>query len=315
MGLVYLAEQLSMNRLVALKVLRTELHSRRGARERFEREGRATAALTHPNIVRIYDVQHEGETYFLVMEYVEGQSLAKKITQFGRVPAAQALEYICQAAEGLQHAHRCGVIHRDIKPSNLLVDQEGVVKVLDMGLARFFDDRCDNLTERIGGGVLGSPDYLAPEQAQQQADIRSDIYALGATLYCLLIGEPPFAALRGSAKILAHQTRPVVPPAVRDPKIPQEISVIVLKMLAKSPEDRFQTMAEVLAALRSYQPPQPRTALPVAESVAAPTPQGEPESRTKPWPVVTLVGAFVASAIGTTLLAWLIWMVWAKMAQ
>jgi serine/threonine protein kinase len=249
MGLVYLAERRRDKQKVALKVLRTQLHRIPGARERFAREGRTTASLDHPNLVRILEVTQQGNTYFLVMEYVLGQSLNRQLARTGRLPADLAVRVIRQAAAGLQHAHERGVVHRDLKPSNLVLDTAGHVKVLDMGLARFFEDRTDNLTERLGGGVLGSPDYLAPELARQPADCRSDLYALGATFYCLLVGEPPFAAYPGSTKMLAHQTRPVRPPQQHDSRISAEISAIVLKLLAKSPDDRYQSARELIEAL------------------------------------------------------------------
>jgi serine/threonine protein kinase len=251
MGLVYLAERRDDKQKVALKVLRTQLHRLPGARERFAREGRATATLDHPNLVRIFDVQEQGTTHFLVMEYVQGQSLNKLLAQQGRLPVDQAVEVIRQAAAGLQHAHERGLVHRDIKPSNLMLDDAGRVRLLDMGLARFFEDRTDNLTERLGGGVLGSPDYLAPELARQPADCRSDLYALGATFYCLLMGEPPFALCPGSAKMLAHQRHAVISPSQRDPRILPEISAVVLRLLAKAPEDRFGSAKELQAALEA----------------------------------------------------------------
>ncbi|MGL4550110.1 MAG: serine/threonine-protein kinase [Gemmataceae bacterium] len=292
MGLVYLAEQTSINRRVAVKVLRTQMHQTAGARERFAREGRATAALDHPNIVRIYDVQQDGDVHFMVMEYVEGKSLSKLLREQGRMTVSRAVDVVRQAAAGLQHAHERGIIHRDLKPANLLVDRAGTVKLLDMGLARFYEDSADNLTERIGGGILGSPDIIAPEQANNQADIRSDVYALGATFYCLLLGEPPFPAATAGAKVMAHQTKPVTPPHVRDPGIPPEVSAVVLKMLAKSADDRYQSAAEVMVALSVFR--------------EAPKP-ARPVPRRRGWLLILAVAG--AAALGGALAWWLAGMI------
>jgi serine/threonine protein kinase len=258
MGLVYLAEHLSLTRRVALKILRSDLTGAPGVRERFAREGRAIAALNHPNIVRLYDVGQDGALHYLIMEYVEGRSLEELLQQKGRLPPREAVEYAIQAARGLAHAHERGIVHRDVKPANLLLDACGTVKILDMGLARFHTDSTDNLTERVGGGVLGSPDYLAPEQMTKQLDTRSDVYSLGATLYALLLGEPPFSGRTVAQKLADHLHRPVPPPHLRDPNVPRPLSLVVLRMLAKDPADRYQTPAEVIEALGPFAQPRPK---------------------------------------------------------
>jgi serine/threonine protein kinase len=252
MGLVYLAEHLTIKRQVAIKILRTDMLDSPGARERFTREGRAIAALDHPNIVRLYGVGNNGDTHYLIMEYAEGRSLETLLRQQGRLPLRKAVRYAMQVADGLQHAHERGIVHRDVKPANLLLDAKGSVKILDMGLARFHVDRTDNLTERVGGGILGSPDYIAPEQASQQLDTRTDVYSLGATLYALLVGEPPFSGRSVAEKLFGHRTCAVIPPHVRDPNVPRELSMVVLKMMAKDPADRYQTPAEVVEALAPF---------------------------------------------------------------
>jgi serine/threonine protein kinase len=255
MGIVYVAEHIGLNRRVALKVCLTERVVEKGFLERFRREGRAAAVLDHPNIIRVHDIGNDGNTHFLVMEYVHGKSLHDLLRQRGRFPYREGVGLILQAARGLEHAHERGLVHRDIKPSNLLLDTNGVVKILDMGLARFFDDQDDKLTERMGGKpIIGSPDYIAPEQALGQLDIRSDIYSLGATLYALVGGTPPFCDSTVARKLIAHQTRPIRPLHDLDPKIPFELSAIVLRMLAKNMEDRYQSPAEVIEALTPWGP-------------------------------------------------------------
>src|SRR6516165_10878350 len=195
MGAVYLAAHIHMRRRVALKVLPPDRCAEPMALERFYREARAAAALNHTNIARAHDVDHEGSLHFLVMEYVDGSSLQEIVSKTGPLSVPRALHYLRQAALGLQHAHENGLVHRDIKPGNLLVDRQGTVKLLDMGLARFFTDKNDNLTKELNAKcILGTADYIAPEQAMDShnADIRSDIYSLGFTGYFLLAGSSPF---------------------------------------------------------------------------------------------------------------------------
>src|SRR5262249_44283524 len=157
-------------------------------------EARAVAALDHPNIVRAYDIDQDENLHFLVMEYVDGANLQDLVKKSGPLDPVRAAHYIYASAIGLHHAHGMGLIHRDIKPGNILVDRSGVVKILDMGLARFFHDEEDMLTKKYDENILGTADYLAPEQAvdSHSVDIRADIYSLGATFYFLLSGQPPF---------------------------------------------------------------------------------------------------------------------------
>ena len=253
MGLVYLAEHTELRRRVALKVCMTD-RGGKGIVERFQREARALAAVDHPNIVRVHDTGRDGNTHFLIMEYVEGKSLEQLLRMMGRIPMRQAVGYALQTARGLEHAHERGLIHRDIKPANLILDNHGTIKILDMGLARFFTDVEDDLTARLGNGVLGSPDYISPEQAINQLDIRSDIYSLGATLHALICGEPPFPGKTAQQKLMYHQLRNPTPLDKMDPKIPQGLAMVVTRMLAKNPTDRFQTPGEVIEALSPYGP-------------------------------------------------------------
>ena len=180
--------------------------------ERFHREAQAVAALDHRNIVRAYDVDQEKDVHFLVMEYVPGQSLHQLVAKNGPVDFVAAAEYMRQAAEGLQHAHRIGMVHRDIKPGNLLLDEKGIVKLLDLGLARFFDDKDENsLTVKHDEKVLGTADFLSPEQAldSHTVDGRSDIYGLGCTLYYSVDRSP--AVSRWHAGWRSCRTRPNCP--------------------------------------------------------------------------------------------------------
>ncbi len=227
---------------------------------RFLREARAAAALNHPHVVRAHDFdQADGRYYYLVMDYVDGVTLQDLVKRHGPLPPQTAADYIAQAADGLQHVHEAGLIHRDLKPSNLLLDREGVVRILDLGLARFTEDTGDNLTQRFHGGKapLGTADFLSPEQAMMadQIDARADVYALGAVFYYLLAGKAPFEEYPVTQKLLAHQLH--APPPL--PDVPAEITRVLEQMLAKSPADRPQSAAAVVEALSAVigDPPPP----------------------------------------------------------
>ena len=194
MGSVFLCEHKLMRCLRAIKILPAAKAQDEAALGRFYREARAVAAIDHPNIVHAYDIDQDESLHFLVMEYVDGASLQDMVKKAGPMEVLRACHYIRQAAIGLDHAHRAGLVHRDIKPGNILVSREGTVKILDMGLARFFNDEDDILTRKFDETVLGTADYLAPEQAidSHTVDIRADIYSLGATFYYMLSGKTPF---------------------------------------------------------------------------------------------------------------------------
>ena len=227
------------------------------------------AALDHPNIVRAYDIDQDEKLHFLVMEHVDGASLQEIIKRTGPMEVLRACHYMRQAALGLQHAHEsAGLVHRDIKPGNILVDRNGIVKVLDMGLARFFHDEDDILTKKYDENVLGTADYLAPEQALDShgVDIRADIYSLGATFYWCLTGRTPFAEGTVAQKLIWHQTRK--PKEIRSirPDVPEEILTIIDKMMAKDPGQRYATPQAVAEALAPWTqtpiPPPPETEMP-----------------------------------------------------
>ncbi len=257
MSSVYLAEHLLMRRHCALKVLPAKRVDDSSYLERFHREAQAAASLDHPNIVRAYDVDHQEDgnrqIHFLVMEYVEGESLQDLVSENGLASILDAAEYARQAALGLQHAHENGMVHRDIKPGNLLVDRNGVVKILDLGLARFFrvDEGNEALTLRHDERVLGTADYLAPEQAidSHSVDSRADLYSLGCTLYFMVTGKPPFTEGTLAQRLLAHQVK--TPPAVESLRVdlPITLAAIIRKMMEKKPADRFENAAAIEKAL------------------------------------------------------------------
>jgi serine/threonine protein kinase len=283
MGSVYLCEHKLMRRRVALKVLPTAKAEDPSALERFYREARAVAALDHPNIVRAYDIDQEDKLHFLVMEHVDGSNLQEIIKKSGAMDVLRACHYIRQAALGLQHAHEtAGLVHRDIKPGNVLVDRNGIVKILDMGLARFFHDKEDILTQKYDENVLGTADYLAPEQAldSHSVDIRADIYSLGATFYYCLTARTPFAEGTVAQKLIWHQTRQPKPLRSFRPEVPEEIAAIIEKMMAKDVNQRYQTPQQVADALAPYTqtpiPPPPTEEMPQFSPAA----MGGPETGT-----------------------------------
>lgn len=259
MSSVYLAEHLVMRRRVAIKVLPAKRVNDTSYLARFHREAQAVAALDHPNIVRAYDVDQEidggTEIHFIVMEYVDGQSLHDLVVTRGAMGYAEAAEVVRQAADGLSHAHAAGMVHRDIKPGNLLIDSSGVVKILDLGLARFFEEQeNESLTIAHEEKVLGTADYLAPEQAldSHKVDLRADIYSLGCTIYFLLTGHPPFTEGTLTQRLMCHQTKEPPPIENDRPDAPQSLMVMIRKMMAKNPDGRFQTAADVSEAFAEW---------------------------------------------------------------
>jgi WD40 repeat protein len=268
MGTVYRAQHLLMEREVALKVINRGLMGSANLVERFRREVKWAARLSHPNIVTAHDADQAGDWHFLVMEYVQGISLSRLVTDNGRLPVVAACDYARQAALGLQHAFERGMVHRDIKPQNLMLTPAGQVKILDFGLSRLGNEAADTATiaqtvvgtageERPGesltltGCVMGTPDYIAPEQIcnAHTADIRADIYSLGCTLYFLLTGTPPFAGKTDSDKVASHLGCTPRPLAELRPEVPARLAAVVARMMARSPQERYQTPAEVAEAL------------------------------------------------------------------
>jgi eukaryotic-like serine/threonine-protein kinase len=250
---VYIGEHSLMHRRCAIKVLPTKnLSSSSTALSRFQQEARAVALLDHTNIVRAYDLGQDKDgksiVHFFVMELVEGESFEERVSRDGPLPAIDAADLIRQAADGLAHAHKAGIIHRDIKPANLLVDRQGVVKILDLGLAKISDILSDE------SPVLGTADFLAPEQAldAKTADARSDVYSLGCTFYFVLCGQPPFSGGTLSERLVRHLFETPVALARKRPDLPPDLTSLVHRMLAKNPNERIQTSAEVCSLLRSW---------------------------------------------------------------
>jgi serine/threonine-protein kinase len=249
---VYKAEHILMRRPCAIKVLPAKNLSGTAALARFQREARAVSKLDHVNIVRAYDLgrDKDGKTdiHFLVMELVEGESFEERVARDGPLPAVDAAELIRQAAEGLAHAHISGIIHRDVKPANLLVDRDGIVKILDLGLAKMSDILSDD------SPVLGTADFLAPEQALEAktVDARSDIYSLGCTFYFLLCGHAPFAGGTLSERLVRHLFEAPVGIAKRRPELPEDLTAIVHRLIAKNPDERVQTTAELASQLKDW---------------------------------------------------------------
>jgi len=256
MGEVLKARHRTMERVVALKVLPAKAMDSPEAVKRFHREVRAAAKLMHPNIVTAHDAGQHGGLHFLVMEYVNGVDLSELVKEQGPLPVGQAVDYIVQAARGLDYAHKRGVIHRDIKPSNLLLDDEGTVKILDMGLARIeggVGDKDAGADLTSTGQIMGTCDYMAPEQAEDThaADARADVYSLGCTLYRLITGKPPYTGNTVMKKLLAHRDQPI--PSLQQSRsdVPDALQAVYERMMAKEPDDRLQTMTDVIAELES----------------------------------------------------------------
>jgi serine/threonine protein kinase len=272
MGIVYLARQLSLDRPVALKVM-----SKRWAADpvfvaRFTREAFAAAQLSHPNIVQIHDIGEVDGARFFSMEYVRGKSLADSVKAQGKLDPETAVGYVLQAARGLKHAHDRGMIHRDVKPDNLLLDDQGLVKVADLGLVKTpthlrADDQLTDASMSSRSGLLslppdmtgarialGTPAYMSPEQCRDAAtvDHRADIYSLGCTLYVLVTGRPPFDGTTAVELMSKHAYDPLVPPEQIVSRVPKELSAVIQRMMAKDAADRFQDMSEVIRTLEAW---------------------------------------------------------------
>ncbi len=257
MGTVYKAEHRLLDRPVVLKVIRPELVDRSEVVQRFQREARLAARLTHPNIVTVYEAEELGTTQLLVMEFIDGVDLGGLISQRGLLPVAESCELIRQAALGLQHVHEQGLVHRDIKPANLLVSRAGVVKILDLGLATLKTGNTGDGQLTAAKQFVGTVDFASPEQweSSRDVDIRADIYSLGCTFFYLLAGQSPFPSSKYSTtmqQMWAHSQAPL--PSIKNIRadVPDEISAILERMVAKNVDERFSTPGEVAAALSPF---------------------------------------------------------------
>jgi serine/threonine-protein kinase len=269
MAQVYLAKDLLLNRPVALKVLFPELSVDRSFVERFRREAQAAANLSHPNIVSIYDWGEGEHTYFIVMEYVNGRTLAQLLRQ-GPLDADHAATLAADVAAALSFAHAHGVVHRDIKPANVLIDRSGQVKVTDFGIARAVGAK-EGLTQT--GTVMGTATYFSPEQAQgYPVDARTDVYSLGVVLYEMVTGRPPFSGDNPLAIAYKHVREEPVPPTQVNRAVPPSLEAIILQAMAKDPNHRYESADEMRSDLTRYLRGSGVLAHPVAAGAAAATP-------------------------------------------
>src|SRR6202521_2763079 len=245
MANVYLAEDQELGRRVAIKILNDRHAGDEQFVERFRREAKNAAALSHPNIVSIYDRGEAEGTYYIAMEYLDGRSLKELIVQRGPAPVTVSVEYARQILSALRFAHRHGIVHRDIKPHNVLVDAEGRVKVTDFGIARA---GVSQMTE--AGSIVGTAQYLSPEQARgADVDQRSDLYSLGIVIYEMLTGKVPFTGDAPVEIAMKHLNAVPEPPSKLRPEIPHDLDAIVMRALAKEPDQRYASAEEMDADL------------------------------------------------------------------
>ena len=250
MGTVYLAQQLSLDRPCALKVMMKELAKKPGFMERFVREARAMAKINHPNVVQCYGVYEEKGLNFVAMELMDGQSMQDWVEDLGKLPVPDAVLVTIVVAEALQHAHDLNMVHRDIKPDNLLVTKKGIIKVADLGLAKSTDE---DMSMTQSGTGLGTPHYMPPEQARnaKHVDNRCDVYALGVTLYHFLTGKVPFAG-DSIIELITNKEKGIFQPAHRvNSQVPERLSLICDKAMAKDPKHRYQHMRELVKDLET----------------------------------------------------------------
>lgn len=256
---VYKAKHRHMDRKVLLKLLKPESAHNKEIVERFRREVQITGRLSHPNVVSAYDSGEAEGTYFLVMEYLEGPNLSALLKQQGPLPVDRALDYICQAARGLQYLHDNNVYHRNVKPRNLMLGENNTVKVLNLLLARLddiegFPESTAHFDITVSGEMIGTPDYISPEQTNNAhaIDHRADIYSLGCTLYVLLAGKTPYPFKSAMEKLKAHSQSPIPSLCETRSDVPESVDRVFQKMVAKDPADRYHSMNDVIHDLTSW---------------------------------------------------------------
>jgi len=318
MATVFLARQLSLDRLVAIKVLPQRHTKYPEFVKRFYAEGRAAAKLNHPNIIGALDVSRAGDFHYFVMEYVDGKTVFEQLKKIHRYTEAESLKIVIQIARALDHAHTAGLIHRDVKPTNIMLTRKGVAKLADMGLARVVSDEQSARAEQ--GKAFGTPYYISPEQIRGQIDVdfRADIYSLGATLYHMVTGRVPFEAPNPAGVMRKHLTTELVPPDHLNPLLSTGIGEIIEICMAKNRDDRHNTTADLLADLEAVhcgeppiharkkfdlgflagiEPTEPQTL--AASTTKSPVTQKHPRVLTQPivWLAITGWAAALAMAI------------------
>jgi serine/threonine-protein kinase len=291
MSSVFRAHDRLLDRKVALKILHLQYSDDAEYVERFRHEARAVAALSHPNIVTVIDRGEHGGRQFIVFEYVEGENLKQLIQRRGPAPVSTALELAMQVSRGLSFAHQQGLIHRDVKPQNVLMNGEGKAKVTDFGIARSLDVQ-HGMTQT--GTVLGTSDYIAPEQAQgQRVDEHTDVYSLGVVLYELLTSEVPFPGENFVAVAMRHINEP--PPPIRDkrPDVSPRVEAAVQKAMAKDPADRFPTMADFCRELEACLAEEQGATQVIAPGDRRPARPHRRRSGVSPWPLLLVLAALI----------------------
>ena len=295
MAEVYKARHVALGRIVAIKVLHPFLTEEEDFRLRFQREAQTVATLRHPNIVQVYDFDHDAGrgVYYMVMEYIDGPSLKTRLREVGargeRMPLEEAVRVVAAVGEALEYAHQRGVVHRDIKPGNVMFNSDGLVILMDFGIARMINA----ISLTATGAVAGTPAYLSPEQANGLGgDARSDLYSLGVVLYEMVTGRLPFEADTPLAVALKHVNEPVPSARAVRAELSEALDGMIRRALAKRPEQRYQTAAEFVAELRAVPLRTPAAAAPVDDSPTAPQPvTPRPTAPTPPAPVWPVAAA------------------------